>query len=184
MKVPSSLKWLAVGLAVALLLTGGCSASPNNGEQNNRPVGSPTATPASTADATPVEEVPATVTPAPAATIEDLTEIWATALKTRDGKTRYDMMSDQAKQKFVKEQQARGGKDWNYNIGVSSPWVVSYESTIEGNHVTITYLTETSGPSYYNTVESLTFAEENGKFVVDDYQTVYEGKLLDKQADK
>lgn len=55
----------------------------------------------------------------------ELTEDWANALKTRDGKPRYEMMSNKAKQKFEQEQIQRSGENWNYNIGDSSPWVVS-----------------------------------------------------------
>ena len=65
-------------------------------------------------------------------TIANLTETWANALKTRDGKPRYEMMSDQAKEKFKKQQMLIGGKNWNYIIGSSNPWVVDYEIKIEG----------------------------------------------------
>ncbi len=111
--------------------------------------------------------------------ITDLTTIWANALKTRDGKPRYEMMSEQAKEKFKQEQITLIGENWNYVIGGSSPWVVDYEIEIDGMTATILYVTQTSDPAYYQTKETLTFVKENGKLIVDDYQTIFEGKLID-----
>ncbi|MEA1961306.1 MAG: M56 family metallopeptidase [Bacillota bacterium] len=105
-----------------------------------------------------------------------LSSSWANALKTRDGKPRYEMMSVAARKKFEKEQIARSGDNWNFNIGVSSPWVVDYETEIDNMIVNIIYLTQTSEPAYYNTKETLTFGKENGHLVVTDYQTMYEDK--------
>lgn len=104
--------------------------------------------------------------------IEELSTIWANALETRDGKPRYEMMSEKAKEKFKKEQITRSGEDWNFNIGVSSPWVVDFVVQIEGMNATITYLTQTSEPAYYNMRDTLTFINENGKLWVDDFQSI------------
>lgn len=110
--------------------------------------------------------------------ISDLTKVWANALKTRDGKPRYEMMSEKAKEKFKKEQVNESGENWNYVIGVSSPWVVDFEFEINGMNATITYRTQTSEPAYYHTKERLTFIKKNGKILVDDYQTVFENQLI------
>ncbi|MEA1959741.1 MAG: M56 family metallopeptidase [Bacillota bacterium] len=107
-----------------------------------------------------------------------LATAWANALKTRDGKPRYEMMSEQAKENFTKEQIDRSGDNWNFNIGVSSPWVVDFEIEIDGMTANITYLTQTSEPAYYNSRETLSFGKENGTLVVVDYQTIYEYKLI------
>ena len=49
--------------------------------------------------------------------ISDLTKIWANALKTRNGKPRYDIMSEKAKVKFKQEQINQSGENWNYGSG-------------------------------------------------------------------
>lgn len=102
----------------------------------------------------------------------ELTEDWANALKTRDGKPRYEMMSNKAKQKFEQEQIQRSGENWNYNIGDSSPWVVSYDIEIEGMTANIVYTMKTSDPASYYKREILTFARQNDNLVVDDYQSI------------
>ncbi len=111
--------------------------------------------------------------------ITELTTMWANALKTRDGKPRYEMMSEKAKEKFKQEQIIRAGENWSYNIGYSSPWVVDFEIEIDGMAATITYLTQTSEPAYYSTEEQLTFIKEDGKLLVDDYHYIFEDKLIE-----
>lgn len=110
---------------------------------------------------------------------EKLAAVWANALHTRDGAPRYEMMSEGMKEQFKQEQIARSGKNWNFNIGVSSPWVVDYEVKMNGRTAYITYFSKTSEPASYKTEEILTFGKENGKLVVANYQTVYEDKLMD-----
>ena len=114
--------------------------------------------------------------------VTELSTIWANALKTRDGKPRYEMMSEKAKEKFKQEQIIRGGENWNYNIGYSSPWVVDFEIEIDGMTATITYLTQTSEPAHYSTKEQLIFVRENGKLLVDDYQNIFEDKLIESNG--
>ena len=77
--------------------------------------------------------------------IAELTEVWANALKTRDGKPRYEMMSEKAKEKFEQEQINRSGEDWNFNIGWSSPWVVSFDIEIEGMTANIVFVNRKLG---------------------------------------
>ena len=112
--------------------------------------------------------------------VKEAAEVWANSLKTRDGKPRYDMMSEENKEKFKQEQVNKSGENWNYNIGVSSPWVVDFEIEIDRMTAVITYLTQTSEPSYYNKQETVTFAKENNKLVVVDYQTLFEDQLVEK----
>ncbi|HHW38037.1 MAG TPA: hypothetical protein GXX18_12465, partial [Bacillales bacterium] len=114
--------------------------------------------------------------------ITELSTIWAYALKTRDGKPRYAMMSGKAKEKFKQEQIIRSGENWNYNIGYSSPWVVDFEIVIDGMTATITYFTQTSIPEYYSTKEQLTFIKEDGKLLIDDYQYIFEDKLIESNG--
>ncbi|MCK9860636.1 M56 family metallopeptidase [Paenibacillus sp. ATY16] len=153
--VKNSYRWSLVGVVV-LLLVGGTALTNASSEGKQK------------------EEATLTAD----AAIENLTAIWADALKSRDGKPRYEMMSAKAREKFVQEQIIRSGEDWNYNIGVSSPWVIDYRSRIDGMNAVITYVTLTSEPAYYKTVEAVTFVKKKGKLVVDDYETVLEGELI------
>lgn len=104
--------------------------------------------------------------------LEELAQIWAEALKTRDGKPRYEMMSENAKQKFEQEQIERSGTEWNFNIGNSSPWVVEYTIKVEGLSATITYLTQTSVPETYHTEEVIEFKQDGDSFIVEDYTII------------
>lgn len=112
--------------------------------------------------------------------IMDLATTWANALKTRDGKPRYEMMSDKAQEKFEQEQIEKSGEDWNYNIGYSSPWVINFEIIIDNMTAVIDYVTQTSEPAYYLKRETVTFVRENGNLVVDDYDTNIESQLIEE----
>ena len=58
----------------------------------------------------------------------------------------------------------------------------NYEIKIEGMTATITYLTQTSKPEYYNTKEVVTFAlDKNGKIYVKDYETIFENRLIENK---
>lgn len=116
--------------------------------------------------------------------MEELSMIWAHALKTRDGKPRYEIMSEQAKEKFIQGQIIRSGENWNYIIGESSPWVVDFEIEIDGMNAVITYETQTSEPAFYQTRETLTFIQEKGNIIVNDYQIVFENQPLTEQKEK
>jgi|GEM_PF-2000583 len=97
-----------------------------------------------------------------------IAQVWAEALKLRDGKLRYELMSENMKERFIAQQKGQQGEDWNFTIGGSSPWVVDYEITIQGEQATILYhLTDSSGEKYERT-EILTFGWENKQLVVID----------------
>ncbi|PZD96662.1 hypothetical protein DNH61_05510 [Paenibacillus sambharensis] len=144
-------------LCGSVIIMSGCTATSTNGNVNNDQ-------PMQRQSKISVEE---------AETLKELADVWANALKTRDGKPRYEMMSEQAKEKFKQEQIGRSGEDWNFIIGDSSPWVVDYEINMEGMTATITYLTETSEPAKYSMQETVTFIKEQDTFVVDTYQTIF-----------
>lgn len=99
-----------------------------------------------------------------------LAGIWAEALRTRDGKPRYEIMSERMKAKFVAEQKQRSGEEWNYNIGYSSPWVVNYEIDVQGNTASIIYHLTDSGGGKYDRTELITFGKENNRLVITDAQ--------------
>ncbi|MEN3004875.1 M56 family metallopeptidase [Dehalobacterium formicoaceticum] len=97
-----------------------------------------------------------------------LAETWAESLRTRDGKPRYEIMSESMKEKFVAGQIQRAGDDWNYNIGGSSPWVESFTIDVEGNTANITYHLADSGGGKYEQTEIITFGREDNRLVVID----------------
>lgn len=97
-----------------------------------------------------------------------MAETWAEALKTRDGKLRYEIMSESMKGKFIAEQKQRSGEEWNYNIGGSSPWVVNYEIDVQGDTATIIYHLADSGGGKYDETEIITFSRENNQLVIID----------------
>ncbi|AOY77026.1 M56 family metallopeptidase [Clostridium formicaceticum] len=94
-----------------------------------------------------------------------MAEIWAEGLKTRDGKLRYEIMSEDMKEKFIVEQKA-GSEEWYYNIGYSSPWVVNYEIEVEGDTANIIYYMTDSDGEIYEKTEIITFGKENNQFVI------------------
>lgn len=93
---------------------------------------------------------------------------WANALKTRDGKPRYDIMTEEMQQKFIEEQKALVSDDdnWYYVIGWSSPWVISYDISISGAQAYITYHQADSTKERYSAAEKITFSENDGKILV------------------
>ena len=102
---------------------------------------------------------------------QEITRLWAEALSLRDGEIRYDKMGQEAKAQFEEEQKAVQGEDWDFNIGWSSPWVMSYEVEEKEDAAIITYLMQDSTPQQYTMKELLKFGEENGKTVVESYLT-------------
>lgn len=93
--------------------------------------------------------------------------IWADAWKTRNGKTRYEIMSSQMQADFRAQQQSPD----NFVIRWSSPWVESYGVAMDGEQAVITYWYRDSTASTYKGVERLTFGKENGRTVVTDCKT-------------
>lgn len=101
-----------------------------------------------------------------------MAEVWAEALKTRNGKPRYEMMSEQMKQKFRQEQIRIQGDNWNFVIGGSSPWVVSYDINVQEDIATIVYHLEDSGEGKYDKTEIITFGRENNRLLIIDSKDI------------
>lgn len=95
-----------------------------------------------------------------------MAEDWAKGLETRDGKIRYAMMSGAEKDAFIAEQKEMLGKDWNYVIGWSSPWVTAYSAEVKEDTAIITYTMQDSSPSQYTMKELLQFEVEQNQLVV------------------
>ncbi len=103
-----------------------------------------------------------------------MSHTWANALKTRDGKPRFDMMTPEMQAAFQKEK-AEIGAEGTYGIGVSSPWVVDYKIAIgDENDVWITYRTTTSANDYYILQERITFVKQDGVVRVSSSQITVE----------
>ncbi|HYE67276.1 MAG TPA: hypothetical protein VEA58_01615 [Anaerovoracaceae bacterium] len=94
-----------------------------------------------------------------------MSTIWAEALKTRDGEPRFEIMSEKLQGEFIEGQKLRSDP-WNFNIGVSSPWVTDYEITVHQNSAEILYHMTDSTQGIYDMREIIYFGEENGKTVV------------------
>ena len=113
----------------------------------------------------------------------------AEALKERDGKARYALLSADAKAPYYEALTAQNGTEYPWTIGVSSPWVVDYEIALDGAEAVITYCTETSDRETYICQEALKLTEEHGRTVIQGYgvtveylrEDLYE-KALDIQA--
>lgn len=87
--------------------------------------------------------------------------VWAEALKTRDGKPRYDMMTDELKKEFEENQKQLAGDDWNFVIGYSSPRTTSYDIVVDGDNAYITYYQEDNTGARYSVDEKIVFTEDN-----------------------
>lgn len=99
--------------------------------------------------------------------MSSLAAIWAESLKTRDGEPRYKIMSEKLQKEFIEGQKQRNNP-WNFNIGVSSPWVADYEITIHQDSAEILYHLTDSTQEIYDEREIIYFGKENGKTVVID----------------
>lgn len=116
--------------------------------------------------------------------IYDVSEKWAEALKQRDGKIRYEMMSPESKTDYYNALVDMNGEDYPWVIGVSSPYVTSYDIKTSGTSAVITYITKTSEPEEYIYQEELFFDNHAGQTYVDKYSVpvFYLRKDLYEQA--
>lgn len=100
--------------------------------------------------------------------------IWANSLKTRDGKPRYDIMTADMQNKFIENQKEYiGGEDWNYVIGYSSPWTVSYNIVSLDNKAQITYYQTDSAKEKYVVIENIVFENISDVLYVSGSETDY-----------
>jgi len=88
----------------------------------------------------------------------NLARQWAQAVMDRDGKAQYDLLSTQLQAAVYASYKAE-----HWVTGCSSPWVQSYEVSMNGDNAVVTYIYATSeGPSGPSQ-ETLSFIEEDGK---------------------
>lgn len=95
----------------------------------------------------------------------ELARVWAEGLKTRDGKPRYDMMSEELQKAFTEEHEATYGGN-HYVIGVSSPWTVSYDILLQNDAAYITYYQTDSTGERTSMDEVIHFTKQNDGYVV------------------
>jgi len=74
-------------------------------------------------------------------------------------------MSEKLQGEFIEGQKLRSDP-WNFNIGVSSPWVTDYEITVHQDSAEILYHMTDSTQGIYDMREIIYFGEENGNTVV------------------
>jgi hypothetical protein len=86
---------------------------------------------------------------------------WAKAIKNRDGKAQYELLSAELQPEF---------KDYyesiNWVTGVSSPWVNGWRIEASGNQAIVFYENETSERFAGYTIDTLSFSEENGQLKI------------------
>jgi len=90
-------------------------------------------------------------------TMTDMANIWAEAWETRNGRPRYEMMSDDMKRKFEEEQDRLENGELNMSIRWSSPWVEDYTINVEDDSAEICYVMKVSTEEYYVMWEYIAF---------------------------
>lgn len=102
--------------------------------------------------------------------LRETAEAWAEALKNRDGLARFALMASDSKAAYYDALKAQNGEENPWTIGVSSPYVVSYDVQVSDDAAAvITYRMETSEPEEYVYQEELLLQEEEGKTAVREY---------------
>ena len=94
-----------------------------------------------------------------------LANMWAEALITRNGKPRYDKMTSKMQLSFIEKQKELIGDDdnWNYVIGVSSPWTISYDILLT-DEADITYYQTDSVNERYEMREVIQWEKQNDEW--------------------
>lgn len=98
------------------------------------------------------------------ARIQAIAEKWAEAVKKRDGKAQYDLLSPTCQSAVYHDYSTEG-----WVTGVSSPWVESYAISVDQNSAAVTYQYATSTGSAGTYEQTLSFVEQNGKFSIDSF---------------
>jgi hypothetical protein len=94
--------------------------------------------------------------------ILDIAGKWAEAVKNRDGKAQYDLLSAERQSAVYDEYNAN-----HWTTGTSSPWVENYVVKASGNEAIITYDYATSTGSAGKYQQTLSFIVEDGTYYID-----------------
>lgn len=89
--------------------------------------------------------------------IYSVADTWAQALKSRDGKVRYQLIRPEMKDDYYQSLVSLYGEEHPWTIGVSSPYVVDYDIKENQTNAVITYTTATSDGQTYVYQEQLSF---------------------------
>lgn len=82
---------------------------------------------------------------------------WAEAVRTRNGKAQYDLLSTQLQAAVYASY-----REEHWVTGQSSPWVQRYEVRLDGDNAVVTYTYATSDGPAGSYDQTLSFLEENG----------------------
>jgi hypothetical protein len=96
----------------------------------------------------------------------NLARTWAEALKTGDGKPRYDIMSAGMQAEYRERQETINVDADNYTIHHTGPQVDYYEIAMNESGAVVTYWYNDAYGNRYKGMEHLTFGEENRWVVV------------------
>lgn len=92
---------------------------------------------------------------------------WAEAVKMRDGKAQYDLLSPECQSAVYDEYNAN-----HWSTGTSSPWVESYEISVDQDSATITYRYAASTGFAGAYEQTLSFVQQDGKYSIDDFYLI------------
>ncbi|QAT48968.1 M56 family metallopeptidase [Caproiciproducens sp. NJN-50] len=96
--------------------------------------------------------------------IQTIAGKWAEAVKKRDGKAQYDLLSPKCQSAVYDAYDSNG-----WTTGTSSPWVESYEVSAYQNGATVTYQYATSTGFAGAYEQALSFVNQNGKLCIDGF---------------
>ena len=94
--------------------------------------------------------------------VQTIAEQWAEAVKKRDGKAQYALMSPKCQAAVYDEYSSS-----HWSTGVSSPWVESYAVSANQTGATVTYRYATSTGFAGTYKQTLSFVNRNGRFCID-----------------
>ena len=89
-------------------------------------------------------------------------------------------MGSKMQSDFRSQQEKVNGDSNSFVIRWSSPWVVKYDVTLEGDQAVVTYWYMDSTASTYKGVERLSFGNESGRMVVTDSKTEVDMEVIQK----
>ena len=96
--------------------------------------------------------------------VQKAAEKWAEAVKKRDGKAQYALMTPKCQSAVLEQFKSMG-----WSTGVSSPWVDSYAVTAAQNSAKVIYQYATSTGFAGDYEQSLTFVKKDGKYLIDSF---------------
>jgi beta-lactamase regulating signal transducer with metallopeptidase domain len=100
------------------------------------------------------------------ASVQNIAGKWAEAVKKRDGKAQYHLMSRQCQSAVYDEYRSYG-----WQTGQSSPWVESYRISVDGNRAAVIYQYATSTGPAGTYKQTLSFVKQDGRLLIDSFSS-------------